>query len=260
MLVRSSIAEIRQRREGLTSLLQKEGYLSVAELSHRFSVSDATIRRDLDALQEENRLTRTYGGALSEYDALFVPFYQRNAQRRGEKRRLAQAAVEYVQQDSTIFLDAGSTVFFVAEQVIELNHGTLTLVTNSLPVADLLASKGSSEVHLLGGRLLPHQLVVVGPGASIGLNSWRFDLAFLSAEGMNADGLWNSQDDISNFQRHLCGRSRRSVFCLDDSKLGRKAPSFLMSWDAVQTLVTTVEYGELSASGVELDRKKLKHA
>lgn len=258
--MRSSLAEIRDRREGLTSLLQQEGYLSVAELSHRFSVSVATIRRDLDVLQEENRLTRTYGGALSEYDALFVPFYQRNAQRRGAKRRIAEAAVEHIQRGSTIFLDAGSTVFFVAEQIIELNDRTLTLVTNSLPVADLLASKGSSEVHLLGGRLLPHQLVLVGPGASIGLNPWHFDLAFLSAEGMDTDGLWNSQDDISNFQRHLCGRSKRPVFCLDDSKLGRNAPSFLMSWDAVDALVSTVDYTRLSASGVDLDRRKFKHA
>ena len=258
--MRSSLADIQARREGLTSLLQKEGYSSVTELSQRFSVSEATIRRDLDVLQEENLLTRTYGGALLEYDALFVPFYQRNAQQRSLKKRIAHSAVKFIEGASSIFLDAGSTVFSIAERIAELDLESLKLVTNSLPAAEGLASKGSSEVHLIGGRLLPHQLVVVGPGASIGLSSWHFDLAFLSAEGMNADGLWNSQDDISNFQRHVCGRSSRSVLCLDGSKLGQTAPSFLMPWNAIETLVTTAKYEQLLENGVDLDRKKWKYA
>jgi DeoR/GlpR family transcriptional regulator of sugar metabolism len=107
---------------------------------------------------------------------------------------------------------------------------------------------------------LPHQLVLVGPGASIGLSSWHFDLAFLSAQGMNADGLWNSQDDISNFQRDICGRSSRSVFCLDDSKLDQSAPSFLLPWKAVETLVTTADYGQLERCGVRINRRKWIYA
>jgi len=258
--VRTSLADIQERREGLTSLLQKEGYSSVAELSERFSVSEATIRRDLDALQKDKRLTRTYGGALSEYDALFVPFYQRNAQHRSLKKRMARSAVQCIKTSKTLFLDAGSTVFAIAEQIAERGVESLTIVTNSLPAAEILASQGSSEVNLLGGRLLPHQLVVVGPGASISLGPWSFDLAFLSAEGMNKDGLWNSQDDISDFQRHVCGRASQSVFCLDESKLDQSAPSFLMPWKAVDTLVTTAGYEQLRASGMELDQEQWKYA
>jgi len=244
----------------LTELLRQEGYSSVTGLAQRFSVSEATIRRDLDVLQKENRLTRTYGGALSEYDALFVPFYQRNTRQRSLKRRIARTATECITQAATIFLDAGSTVFSIAERIAELNLKSLKLVTNSLPAAEVMASKGASEVHLLGGQLLPHQLVVVGAGASISLSSWHFDLAFLSAEGMNSDGLWNSQDDISNFQRHVCGRSSRSVFCLDESKLNQTAPSFLLPWRVIETLVTTATYERLLASGVNLDRKQWKYA
>lgn len=258
--MKSSLAAIQTRRDGLTSLLKMEGYLSVAELSRRFSVSEATIRRDLDILQGENRLTRTYGGALSEYDALFQPFYQRHAQRRKRKQRIARAAIELIEAGFSVFLDAGSTVYSIAELIPEKRPDNLTVVTNSLPVAEVLTSAQACETYLLGGRILPHQLVVVGPGASIGLNSWRFDLAFLSAEGMTAEGLWNSQDDISDFQRHVCGRTVRTCFCLDNSKLGRSAPSFLMPWATLDVLVTTATYQELLASGVSMDRRKYRQA
>jgi DeoR/GlpR family transcriptional regulator of sugar metabolism len=244
--------EIAARREGLASLLQREGYLSVTDLAGRFSVSEATIRRDLSALEQEKRITRTYGGALSEYDALFVPFYQRNAQQKDLKRQIARVAAQFIEPGSTLFLDAGSTIFALAERIVEIDDGSLKIVTNSLPVAENLASRGTSEIHLLGGNLLPHQLVLVGQGASLTLASWRFDIAFLSAEGMTKDGLWNSQDGISDFQRHVCGRSQRSVFCIDETKLGRTAPSFLASWSAVDTLVTTATQMQLAETGVDV--------
>ena len=136
--MKSSLAEINARREGLATLLQREGYLSVSELAESFSVSEATIRRDLTALQKENRITRTYGGALSEYDALFVPFYQRNAQQRGLKGRIAREAARLIKRGNTLFLDAGSTVYALAERILEWDDGSLRIVTNSLPVAEVL--------------------------------------------------------------------------------------------------------------------------
>jgi DeoR/GlpR family transcriptional regulator of sugar metabolism len=93
--------------------------------------------------------------------------------------------------------------------------------------------------------------VVVGGGAGLSLSAWRFDLAVMSAEGMTEDGLWNSRDEISEFQRHVCGRSGRAVFCLDASKLGRSAPSFLLPWRAVERLVTDADPGLLRGWGVK---------
>ena len=251
--MKSSLAEISARRDRLALLLKKEGYLSVVDLAGRFFVSEATVRRDLRALEEENLITRTYGGALSEYDALFMPFYQRNEQNRKSKERIARVALKRVRAGQRLFLDAGSTVYAIAERLGDAGIEPLKVVTNSLPVAEALASRGSSEVHLLGGCLLPHQLVVVGAGASLSLSSWKFDMAFLSAEAMDAEGLWNSQDDISDFQRHLCGRSGQAVFCLDETKLGRKAPSFLMAWDDVDRLITTAEPEDCAGRGLAWD-------
>ncbi|GAB4115413.1 MAG: DeoR/GlpR family DNA-binding transcription regulator [Acidobacteriota bacterium] len=235
--MRSSWAEIQLRRERLASVLRQEGYLSVADLAARLGISEATVRRDLNALQQENRITRTYGGALSEFDALFMPFYERNRQNAEAKRRIAQTAVLEIEDGETVFFDAGSTVYAVTEALLAAGL-RIRAVTNSLPVAELFASHEHGELHLLGGRLLPHQLIVAGAGAGLSLSAWRFDAAFLGAEGMTPDGLWNSRDEISEFQRHVCARTDRAVFCLDASKLGRTAPSFLLPWPAIHTLVT----------------------
>ncbi len=235
--MKSSLAEIADRRERLATLLRKEGYLSVNALSSRFGISEATVRRDLSALEKENRITRTYGGALSEFDALFVPFYQRNTQNRDAKTRIARAVLPLLEDKQTLFLDAGSTVFAVAEAVAS-SRFDVTVVTNSLPVAETLAAANSLNAHLLGGCLLPHQLVVVGPGTSLSLTAWQFDLALLSAEGVSAQGLWNSESEITDFQRHVCGRSSSTVFCVDSSKIGRLAASFLLPWSQVERVVS----------------------
>jgi DeoR/GlpR family transcriptional regulator of sugar metabolism len=248
--MKSSLAEIADRRERLATLLRKEGYLSVSALSDRFKISEATVRRDLNALEKENRITRTYGGALSEFDALFVPFYQRNTQNREAKNRIAHAVLPLLQENQTLFLDAGSTVFAVAEAVAESGLD-VTVVTNSLPVAETLAAANSQNTHLLGGCLLPHQLVVVGAGSSLSLTAWQFDLALLSAEGMNAQGLWNSETEITDFQRHVCGRSASTVFCVDSSKIGRLAASFLLPWSQVERVVSDATDEQVNGLGAD---------
>ena len=246
--MKSSLAEISDRRERLTTLLRREGYLSVNALSARFGVSEATVRRDLNALEKQNRITRTYGGALSEFDALFVPFYQRNMQNREAKSRIARAVLPMLESKQTLFLDAGSTVYAIAEALAE-SALDITIVTNSLPVAETLASANCMNTHLLGGCLLPHQLVVVGPGASLSLTAWQFDVALLSAEGMDSQGLWNSESEITDFQRHVCGRSEATTFCLDSSKIGRVAPSFLLPWRLVTRIVSDATAAQVSALG-----------
>jgi len=258
--MKSSLQQIQSRREQLTSVLKQEGYLSVGALSERFLVSEATIRRDLNALEKENHVTRTYGGALSEYDAVFSSFQRRTSERRHLKKRIAKAATDLIGQGESVFLDAGCTVYSIAERIAEGELRGLTIVTNSIPTAEIVAQRGLCEVHLLGGHLLPHQLTVVGLGASLSLAAWRFDLSFFGAQGMDEDGLWNSRDAITDFQRHVAGRSRQSIFCVDESKLHHSAPSFLVQWPEVDRLITTASKHMLENKGIELDDSRLRLA
>jgi len=250
--MKSSTADIASRRVQLAELLKKEGYLSVSELSRRIRVSEATVRRDLGALEEQNQITRTHGGALSEYDTFFSSFYQRKSLNRELKKRIARSAAGLLEDNQRIFLDAGSTVYSVAAEISESSHRDLKIVTNSLPIAEIFVLRGTCEVHLLGGQLLPHQLIVVGPGVGLSLSAWRFDVAIFGAQAMDSNGLWNSQDQIVDFQRHVCGRSSQTVFCVDSTKLGQTGPSFLLRWQEVDRLVTTAPIELLNSKGVIL--------
>src|SRR3954470_2862482 len=128
------------RRRRLAELVQGGGWLPVAEVCEKLGVSEATARRDLAALEAGKEITRTRGGALCEFNQRFPSFVERQGVAIGTKRRIGKAAAGRVEAGSTVSLDAGSTIYAVAEALAhERAARPLTVVTNSLPVADLLA-------------------------------------------------------------------------------------------------------------------------
>jgi len=230
--------------------MQQHGHASLQEICARFSVSEATARRDLAALEQERQIIRTYGGALSEYNHRFASFRERQERHAEAKAAIARQALAHVRPGSTLFLDAGTTVYAVAEALARQPVTPLEVVTNSLPVANLLAAVPAVRLHLLGGELLFRQSVLVGPAARAAFRLYRPDLAFLGAEGMDARGLWNSQEDVAAFQREVIRRSGRSFFCLDSSKLGCRAPIFLLPWKRCGALLTDAPWERLAAASI----------
>ena len=238
------------RRKKLADLLQRHRYLSVQELCREIGVSEATMRRDLVWLQQHQMIMRTHGGALADFNLRFPSFRQRRTVNAEAKRQIASRAYALLRPEMTIFLDAGTTVFNLAELIRETPIRPLTCVTSSLPTADLLAEVQGISVHLLGGQLLHRQSVLVGRGALQSTKLWRFDLAVFSAQGMTADGLWNSQTEVVELQHALLAGSARHVFLVDSSKIGRTTAHFLLPWDRVDGLFTDATQDTLVAAGI----------
>jgi DeoR/GlpR family transcriptional regulator of sugar metabolism len=248
---------VKARRDELARLLRRHGYLPLAQVCSRLRVSAATARRDLAALARDRLITRTYGGALVEYDRRFPSFRERQRQAIGSKRRLARAGVGLIRPGMTVFLDAGTTVYAIAEALAAHPVPRVTAVTNNVPVAEVLAEVKGLAVQLVGGEFWARQSVLFGPQARRCLGLWRFDLALLGAEGMTPAGLWNSQADVVAFQRKVARLSRRALCCLDASKLGREAPEFLLPWSRVDGLLTDATAEQLAAAGIALGRGRL---
>ena len=230
--------EIDGRRRAMTALLRARSYLPVGDLCRRFGISEATARRDLAALAEAKAVRRTFGGAMADYDRRFAPFADRLAVAAGAKRRIALAAAALVEPGATVFLDAGTTVFAVAERLRRRPVPAVTVVTNSLAVAERLAGARGVDVDLLGGRLLPSQSVILGDVARRAARAYRFDLALLGAEGFDAAGVSNSAADVVALQRAVAGRARRHAVLADATKAGVRALAPLMAWGEVDVLVT----------------------
>jgi DeoR/GlpR family transcriptional regulator of sugar metabolism len=256
MRVPQHVVEARRRRLG--ELLQRHRYLGIADLCKEFGISEATVRRDLVALEKGNLITRTYGGALADYNLRFPSFRRRRSQGTSGKHMIAKRALGLLRPELVIYLDGGTTTFALAEAIRMAEVRPLTCVTSNLPAADVLAEVDGVAVHLLGGQVLHRQSVLLGDEACRSAEFWKFDLAFLGAEGMTRAGLWNSLPAVVALQRAVIAHSRVSVILLDRAKLGRTAPQFLGDWGTVNALLTDAPEEGLTNEGVPLDMTKLE--
>jgi DeoR/GlpR family transcriptional regulator of sugar metabolism len=238
------------RREKLAAWLQQRSYVPVNEVCSRFQISEATARRDLAALATGNQIRRTHGGALAEYNHRFPSFMERQRVAAEGKQGIAHSAWKLIKPGSACFFDAGTTIFAIAEELQRAPVAPLTAITNSLPVAELLAAVEGIGVHLLGGELLQRQSVLVGRVARKALDFYHIDMAFLGVEGVDGDGGWNSQEDVVELQKGLIGNARQVVLCADSTKLGRTAPVFLANWGEIDFLLTDATAEEARMAGV----------
>lgn len=241
---------VEARRDKLANLIETHRYLPLRELCERLNVSEATARRDLAELAKRNLVKRTHGGALAEFNERFPSFQERRSLGGRLKKRVAKAATRFIQPGGTYFLDSGTTIFAMAELLRDSPPTPATIVTPNLPIGELLAGVEGLSVYLTGGQILARQSVLLGETARQSLNLWSFDIAFLSAEAANMDGIWNSQDAVVAQQRVAMDRSARVLLCLDSSKIGTSAPRQLARWDELDTLLTDASPDLLRRHGI----------
>jgi DeoR/GlpR family transcriptional regulator of sugar metabolism len=246
-----AISIILARRKALAELFENHRYLPLAEVCTRLGISQATARRDLRVLVRERKITRTYGGALRQFDATFTSFADRRAVDHEVKARLAQKARGFIPENTTCFFDSGTTVFALAEAIYRDPVRGLRAVTNSLPVAEMLG-RAEIEVHLLGGRFLQRQSILLGPAARRSARLWKFDLVFLGAEGFSQGGIWASEPEVATFQKVLIAQAKSVVVCAHGAKLGRETGVFLSPWTAKFQLITDVSPRRRSRYGLPI--------
>lgn len=238
------------RRRKLAELLQRHRYFELSELCKEFGVSEATMRRDLAHLEANQLVTRTYGGALADFNLRFPSFRQRRNIASEAKRAIADRSLQLLKPEMTVFFDNGTTVFTLTEALRQSPIRPLTCVTGNLPVADLLSEVEGLDVHLLGGQVLRRQSVLLGDAACRSAEQWSFDVAFFSAEGMTREGLWNSDAAVVALQRAVATRACVKLALLDATKLGRTAPQFFAGWDSLTALLTDAGADALRSVGI----------
>jgi DeoR/GlpR family transcriptional regulator of sugar metabolism len=249
------------RREELRSLIRRDGFLPVNEICKRLGVSEATARRDLVAVEANGHITRTYGGALADYNSAFDSVDIRSGRARSAKSRIARKAVAQIPRTGTIFLDAGTTIQALARELARRrDFAGLVVVTNSLAAATVLGGVAGLELHVLGGMFLSRQAALMGARAVEALSDWKFDAAFLAGEGMDAAGITNSHDHIANFQRAVLPHAARTFFCLDATKLGRATPFRAASWAQVSALITDASAKALAENNIVLPASQFLRA
>ncbi len=217
---RSVLAEARRR--AIAEELHSTGSVTVAELESRFSVSPMTARRDLDELERRGVVRRTHGGAvLPTVSAHEDSFTQRMNASPEAKRRLAEEAVAMLTPHETVFLDSSTTSYFVARRLVETGMAT-TVLTNSLPVMELLFTEGGTNVELIGvgGNLRRLTRSFVGPFAVRTVLGHFADRLFLSVKGVTGGGMMTDADPLeAEVKRTMLAQAGEATLLVDGSKL-----------------------------------------
>lgn len=240
------------RRARIAELLRSRRSVTVAQLEGEFGISSMTVRRDLAELERQGIAHRTHGGAvLPDIAAHEDSFTQRLEVAAGAKRALADAALERIADEETIFLDSSTTSYFVARRLLDQGSLGLTVITNSLPVMDLVASSGTSGIELIGvgGSLRRLTRSYVGPVAVAAVRAHFADRVFLSVKGVTADGTLTDADPLeAEVKRSMIGQATESVLLVDASKLATRGLSAIATVDELSAVLAYgVSGGEVAA-------------
>ncbi|MBI5772238.1 MAG: DeoR/GlpR transcriptional regulator [Verrucomicrobia bacterium] len=227
-------AEERQKR--IEEHLAKVEFASLDELSELMDASVSTVRRDLDIMAGKGGVARTHGGArLVNPKSDEFTFSARDTHQLAEKEAIGRACAELIEPNQTVIVDAGTTCYHVARH---LEAKGPQVVTNSLPVANLLAGSNKLEVVVSGGVIYPRLGVLVGPLAVEGFSKIRADAAILSCGGITLEGISNSHGLLIEMQRAMLAASRKIIFCIDSTKFGRQSITRLCDLDVIDVIVT----------------------
>ncbi|MFS0869533.1 DeoR/GlpR family DNA-binding transcription regulator [Paenibacillus xylanilyticus] len=226
-----------ERYDRIVEMVNENGSMRVSELSDRCRVTEETIRRDLDRLEQAGRLKRSHGGAVSiKDDQPEVPYRVRETTHAEEKKRIAQAALSMIRPGDRILLDASTTAGYMAANMPDI---PLTVLTNSIQVATELSSKDKIEVISTGGQLAQRSLSFVGPLAERSLETYHVDKLFLSCKGVHLEGggISESNELQARLKQKMVGISDQVILLADASKFGVRAFARVTGLNAVHAVI-----------------------
>src|SRR3954454_8212076 len=229
-----------QRQAAILDRVRAAGGVRVSELASEYGVSDMTIRRDLESLADRGLLAKVHGGAttVSPGSAHEPGFAAKSVRQRIEKAAMAMRAAALVSPGDAIALSAGTTTAGLAQRLVDVP--ALTVVTNSIPVADIFyrAGRPDQTVVLTGGTRTPSD-ALVGPVAVAAIGSLHLDMLFLGGPGMSERAGYTTPNLMeSETNRALLGAAERLVVLADHTKWGTVGISSIAALGEADTVIT----------------------
>lgn len=226
-----------RRMVAILERVAERGTVSLPELSELLGVSPATVRRDLAELEFQRLLLRTHGGATGIESRTEMPVTMRDTQFRDAKQAIARAMASFIPERHAVALSGGSTAASVARALS--HHTELTVITNSLTIAELVVSYPQLKVIMTGGLLRPQSLELVGVLAENTFNAINVGTAILGTDGVTAAGGVTTHDETEARTNHaMVTHAQRSFVVADGSKIGRLALSKVADIGQINVLIT----------------------
>lgn len=229
--------KLHPRQRHIADLAREKGHVTIEGLAAALDVTPQTLRRDINLLCAHGILTRFHGGAAYRSSVANMPYEARAGSMTDAKAAIAASVAAEIADDSSLFIDIGTTAEAVAEAL--LGKSRLRIVTNNLNVVRLLAGKEDFEITVIGGTLRHRDLAVVGPTATDFLGRFRLDYSILGIVAVDDTGaiLDFHADEAAPTQAIIaCGR--QCFVVADSSKFGRHAIARVARLSQVSALFT----------------------
>lgn len=250
------------RQAELASYVIANGHVTVRELAKKFDVSPDTIRRDLRTLDDQGIISRAHGGAMRR-DIAPLPDSKVDVRLRfnvAEKSAIARAAAEYIENGSTLIVNAGSTTLKLARALSK--HRDLTIATNSVRLPPEIDPRCYRNLYMFGGEYYSPSEAIIGPIVLGNLDGNKehsiiADYAIISVGGIQTSGYYTSNLSEASVMAAMIDNAENTIILADSSKFNRKLFTRIAPLDASAVVFTDSQpprdiYDALQAAGVEL--------
>jgi DeoR family galactitol utilization operon repressor len=231
-----------ERRNKIVDLINSQDSVLVLDLSHTFGISEVTIRADLRLLEEKGLVTRFHGGAaklgsnLAESDNQEVMLEDRYKLASDPKKRIAQAAARMINEGMTVILDSGSTTLLIAEALVKKTN--ITVITNSLPAAYILADNKDITLVVCGGTVRHKTHSMHGTIAEQSLLGISADLMFVGADGIDTTNGITTFNEGYSISGVMASAAHKVIAVLDATKFNRRGFNQVLPMNKINCVIT----------------------
>lgn len=247
-----------ERRDYILQELMKKGTIRVKDVSSRFSVSEVTIRKDLELLETKNLLLRVRSGAIRmnrNYIGDDYSIKEKQEKHYNEKRLIGKAAASLINENDTIIFDSGTTTLEIAKNLNKFQN--LSIITNALNIAIVLNDYNRFHVIIPGGYLREKSMSLVGPIAEDFLKKFYCDKLFLGIDSFNIErGVSTPNMEEASMNQTMISISKEVIAVFDSSKFNTHSFATIAPVTKINTIVT--DSGIDSKISLELERMGIK--
>lgn len=250
-----------ERRRKMTRIINERGAVNTGDLAKSLGISAMTVRRDLKALEEQKQLKITWGGAIPVgFQAHDIPYENKASSMHEAKLAIARAAIELIDENSFITLDAGTTTLELARLLPSL-HKRLSVVTPDLSIALCLTGHQDITVYLAGGEIDPISRACHDSDAASYLRTLRTTIAFLGTNVWDVThGVTTSSSNKMHLKRQILESSRRCVLLADSSKYANFSPWRVAGTEEFELIITDDGLARKARQELEAAGTRLRYA
>lgn len=233
-----------ERKAKILKRLKRDKSVKVNELSEAFQVTEETIRRDLEKLEKEGLLIRSYGGAIIEsHVSEELSYTDREKVNIEQKIKIAEAASKLIENGETVFIDASTTALEVIKKIDKSKK--VTVITNAIDAIKQMSQLKHITVIGIGGVLNERTLSLEGPLATKFIDRYYADKVIFSVKGITKErGIMDSKESYAEIKNHMIENSRQAVLVVDESKFGNSALIRIVDMKDVDIIVTEYKTDE----------------